>query len=405
MNRCQSPLPLLSCFFTCLILCAPLAFIQAAPPKNLPAVSDKNIHLRGSYQNSKQKFESTKTGHVAFLGGSITEMNGYRPMVCEFLEKTFPETKFTFTNAGISSTCSNTGAFRTSRDVLSKGPVDLFFVEFAVNDDQDAGHSREAAIRGMEGVIAQIRRHNPYADIVMVHFVNPSMLETIQQKQKPLSSSSHEQVAKHYQISTIDLASEVARLIDDNQLTWKQYGGTHPAPFGNAICAAMIDKLLTQAWQDSGPRKKHTAPAKPLDAFSFRNGRLIDIKNAKLKSGWEIKVPAWDSLPGGKRDRFTSIPMLCANEAGAELELDFEGTALGVFIVAGPDAGQLEVSIDGGPFQTHELYHHYSKGLHYPRSVVFDSQLKPGKHHARIRVSPESSSKGHAARIMYFVGN
>ncbi|WP_299467901.1 SGNH/GDSL hydrolase family protein [uncultured Gimesia sp.] len=379
--------------------------MNAENPLKIPAVSAENIHQRGSYQNSKQKFESEKTGHVAFLGGSITEMNGYRPMVCAFLEKTFPETKFQFTNAGISSTCSNTGAFRTRRDVLSQGPVDLFFVEFAVNDDQDAGHSETAAIRGMEGVIAQIRRHNPYADIVMVHFINPSMLETIQQKKKPLSSSSHERVAAHYEISTIDLASEVARLIDAKQLTWEQFGGTHPAPFGNAICAAMIDKLLTNAWQKQGPRMKHASPQEPLDPFSFRNGRLIEIKNAKLNSGWTIEVPEWDSIPGSKRSRFTSIPMLCATTAGAELELAFEGTALGVFTVAGPDAGILEVSIDAGPFQPFDLYHNYSKGLHYPRSVVFDSQLKPGKHHAKIRLSEKSSGKGHAARIMYFVGN
>lgn len=377
----------------------------AAPPQNLPEVSDKNIHLRGSYLNSKHKFESTKAGHVAFLGGSITEMNGYRPMVMEFLEKTFPETTFQFTNAGISSTCSNTGAFRTSRDVLSQGPVDLFFVEFAVNDDQDAGHSEAAAIRGMEGVIAQVRRHNPNADIVMVHFVNPSMLETIQNKQKPLSSSSHEQVARHYQVSTIDLASEVARLIQAKQLTWEQFGGTHPAPFGNGICAAMIEKLLTNAWRKSGEPVKHPVPAKSLDPHSFTKGRLIDIKNAKLESGWTISVPKWDDIPGSKRSRFTSIPMLTADAADAELELDFEGTALGVYIVAGPDAGILEVSIDGGPFQSYDLYHHYSKGLHYPRSVVFNSELKPGKHQAKIRVSEKTSSKGHAARIMSFVGN
>tara|TARA_R110002111_G_scaffold256979_3_gene324734 strand:- start:65437 stop:66651 length:1215 start_codon:yes stop_codon:yes gene_type:complete len=394
--------------FSGLLLTIVLSFttnVNAENPLKIPAVSEEHIHQRGSYQNSKQKFETEKTGHVAFLGGSITEMNGYRPMVCQFLEKKFPETKFQFTNAGISSTCSNTGAFRTNRDVLSQGPVDLFFVEFAVNDDQDAGHSETAAIRGMEGVIEQIRRHNPYADIVMVHFVNPSMLETIQQKKKPLSSSSHERVATHYEISTIDLASEVARLIDAKQLTWEQFGGTHPAPFGNAICAAMIEKLLTNAWQEQGSRTKHASPLEPLDPFSFRNGRLIEIKNAKLKSGWTIEVPQWDSIPGSKRSRFTSIPMLCATEAGAELELAFEGTALGVFTVAGPDAGILEVSIDEGPFQPFDLYHNYSKGLHYPRSVVFDSQLKPGKHHAKIRLSDKSSGKGHAARIMYFVGN
>ncbi|WP_339733720.1 SGNH/GDSL hydrolase family protein [uncultured Gimesia sp.] len=396
------------CLIASFLLLVMLSFktnLYADPALKTPAVSDQNIHQRGSYQNSRQKFETEKTGHVAFLGGSITEMNGYRPMVSQFLEKAFPETKFQFTNAGISSTCSNTGAFRTNRDVLSQGPVDLFFVEFAVNDDQDAGHSETAAIRGMEGVIAQIRRHNPDADIVMVHFVNPSMLETIQQNKKPLSSSSHERVAKHYQISTVDLASEVARLIQENQLTWKQFGGTHPAPFGNAICAAMVEKLLTNAWQEKGARSKHETPEKPLDPFSFRNGRLIDVKHAKLNSGWTIEVPDWKSIPGSKRSRFTSIPMLCATKAGAELELDFEGTALGVFTVAGPDAGTLDVSIDGGPFQSFDLYHKYSKGLHYPRSVVFNSQLKPGKHHAKIRLSDKESGKGHAARIMSFVGN
>ena len=103
----------------------------------------RNVISRGSYTNSQIKFEREKNGHVAFIGGSITEMNGYRPMVCEDLQKRYPDTKFTFTAAGISSTCSTTGSFRLNRDVLSQGPVDLFFIEFAVNDDQDAGHHEE----------------------------------------------------------------------------------------------------------------------------------------------------------------------------------------------------------------------------------------------------------------------
>lgn len=63
-----------------------------------------------------------------------------------WLEKTFPETEFTFTNAGISSTCSTTGAFRLKEEVLGKGPVDLFFVEFAVNDNSDAGHAKRECV-------------------------------------------------------------------------------------------------------------------------------------------------------------------------------------------------------------------------------------------------------------------
>ena len=72
----------------------------------------ENIVVRGNLNNSRLQFEQKKTGNVAFLGGSITEMNGYRPKVEEILKKRFPNTAFTFTNAGIGSTCSHTGAFR-----------------------------------------------------------------------------------------------------------------------------------------------------------------------------------------------------------------------------------------------------------------------------------------------------
>jgi hypothetical protein len=99
----------------------------------------ENIALRGFFDNSRIAIEKKGRATVAFMGGSITEMNGYRPMLMDFLAKRYPECQFTFINAGISSTCSTTGAFRLSRDVLSLGPVDLFFIEFAVNDDQDAG--------------------------------------------------------------------------------------------------------------------------------------------------------------------------------------------------------------------------------------------------------------------------
>src|SRR5258706_14209012 len=134
----------------------------AAPDVDTAVPADcRNVKFRGSLGNSRIVFEQSLQGHVAFMGGSITEMNGYRPMVCQNLQKRFPKTKFTFTDAGIASTCSTTGAFRLKEQVLDKGPVDLFFLEFAVNDDQDAHHARRECIRGLEGILAHVRRHNP----------------------------------------------------------------------------------------------------------------------------------------------------------------------------------------------------------------------------------------------------
>lgn len=366
-----------------------------------------NVHARGAQSNSFLKFTTQRTGTVAFIGGSITEMKGYRPMVGDWLAKRFPDTRFTFVDAGISSTCSTTGAFRLATDVFGKGPVDLLFVEFAVNDDQDAGHSREACIRGLEGIIRHARVLNPDIDIVVTYFVNEGMLKTLQEGKMPLTMEAHEAVCAHYDVPTILLAREVERQITAGTLTWKQYGGVHPAPHGNAIAAAMIEDLLTRAWATppSGKPVPHRMPEKPLDPHNYQRGRFIDPKEANVASGWTLGVPDWKSLPGGKRERFTSIPILHAATAGSRLTLQFEGTAIGAYVVAGPDAGTLNATIDGKPVPAVDLYHRFSKGLHYPRTVMFAVDLAPGKHTLELTVSDQSSTQGHAARIMQFVAN
>ncbi|MCY3018553.1 MAG: SGNH/GDSL hydrolase family protein [Planctomycetota bacterium] len=189
---------------------------------------ESNVTKRGALGNSRIAFQTAKKGHVAFMGGSITEMNGYRPMVCEMLRKRFPGTEFAFTDAGIASTCSTTGAFRLKTDVLDKGPVDLFFVEFAVNDDQDAHHTRPECIRGMEGIVRRLRAHNPKSDIVIVYFVNEDMMAQYRKGQTPIPIAAHEDVAALYQLSTINLCKEVTTKIDAKELTWQKFGGVHP---------------------------------------------------------------------------------------------------------------------------------------------------------------------------------
>ncbi len=371
-------------------------------------MDDSHIHLRGSLENSRLRFKRDKEGHVAFIGGSITEMNGYRPMVMDVLKRRFPKTQFAFTNAGISSTCSTTGAFRVFDHVLNKSPVDMLFVEFAVNDDQDAGHARRECIRGLEGVIRRTREHSPNADIVVTYFVNPGMLTKWQAGDVPLSADAHNAVVKHYKVSTINLAHEVADQITAKKLTWKQFGGTHPAPYGNAIATAMIDRLMELAWDKplAAVAKSHALP-EPLDPNSYYRGRLVAPTAATDLKGMGVKVPSWKDLKGSSRERFTKEELLCGDEPGSELTLQFEGTAIGAYVLAGPDAGIVETSVDGGEFKETNLFHRFSKGLHYPRTVIFDADLKPGSHTLRLRIadSKHSDSIGHAIRVLNFVAN
>lgn len=380
----------------------------ATPGASAELTGDSTIHPRGTFENARIRFERDKRGHVAFIGGSITEMNGYRPMVIANLKRRFPETAFEFTDAGISSTCSTTGAFRLFDHVLSKGPVDLFFIEFAVNDDQDAGHARRECIRGLEGVIRHTRQHNPNADMVVTYFVNPGMLTTWQEGKVPLSVDAHNAVVEHYAVSTINLAKEVADQISANHLTWEQFGGTHPKPRGNAIGAAMIDRLMESAWSQpiANEARPHVMPT-PLDPKSYFRGRMIAPTKAGGLKGMSVQIPVWNELKGASRKRFTSEELLCGDAPGSEMTLEFEGTAVGAYVLAGPDAGIVETSIDGGPYQETNLFHRFRKGLHYPRTVVFDADLEVGAHQLRLRIadSKHPDSIGHAMRVLKFVAN
>jgi pimeloyl-ACP methyl ester carboxylesterase len=135
-----------------------------------PVKSLMSIEYRGNMDNCRVRFEKEKSGRVAFLGGSITANPGWRDLVSGYLKERFPDTGFEFINAGIPSLGSTPGAMRLHNDVLSKGTIDLLFVEAAVNDATN-GFSPEQQIRGMEGIVYHAIRSNPCINIVMLHFV------------------------------------------------------------------------------------------------------------------------------------------------------------------------------------------------------------------------------------------
>lgn len=369
----------------------------------------QHVRLRRYLDQSRFAFKNEKRGRVAFLGGSITEANGYRPRVQAWLQEQYPETKFDFINAGISSTCSHAGAFRMARDVLNKGRVDLLFVDFAVNDDQDAAHSGENCVRGIEGVIRSALASNPRMDIIMIHFPNDGMLETIAGGMEPLSSGEHERVARHYSVSSIYLSRYVAEAIADETLTWEQYGGTHPKGPGHELTAGLIARLLYAGSRTGAPARsapEYKLPA-PLNKSSFSSGRLIAAADADvdISDGWQRSVPDWEVLSGSKRARFSREVMLHSEQADSTLRFDFAGSAVGAWVLAGPDAGVIEYRIDGDDWQSMDLKHHYSSGLHYPRVVLFAAELKTGEHRLELRIQPSAKDRGSAVRILALAVN
>jgi sialidase-1 len=373
-------------------------------------LTDTGFHsVRGGLKNSLMVFTGKKAGRVAFLGGSITENPGWCDSVCSYLQHRFPETRFEFVAAGISSTGSTPGAFRLQNDVLSRGTVDLLFEEAAVNDATN-GFDQQAQIRGMEGIVRHARLANPAMDIILLHFVDPEKMAAYNRGIVPTEIRSHEAVAVRYNVPSVNLAREVTERINRGEFTWEgDFKDLHPSPFGQNIYYRSIRRLLEECWSDvdlSASPVAYPLP-EPLDTLSYFHGDYVDIGRAVIVNNWTL-IHNWKPDDGtGVRKGYSDVAVLAATDPGAEMRFSFEGTAVGICVAAGKDAGIVEYSVDGGPSRKQDLFTPWSTWLHLPWYYVLESELQPGGHTIRIRISPEKNAKstGHACRIVHFLVN
>jgi sialidase-1 len=369
-----------------------------------------DFHIqRSSFQHSFLKFKNEKKGIVAFMGGSITESDGWRNKVCQFLKEKFPETAFEFINAGIASTGSTPGAFRLSSEVLSKGKIDLLFEEAAVNDRTN-GFDSVAQIRGMEGIVRQAKRSNPQMDIVIMHFVDPEKLTDYQNGIIPSEIQNHEQVAEHYQVNSIHLAKEVYERIKNKEFTWvDDFKDLHPSLFGQEVYFQSIKAFLNNAFHFNVNTEIPSNDPLPalLNDGSYVGGRYYSIENAEVGANFS-KMDAWKPADkAGTRKQYVQIPALVGEKPDAAFQLKFTGNTIGICVASGPDAGIISYSIDGKPFKKLDLFTTWSENLHLPWYLILGDQLKEKKHVLRVRILSEKNqkSKGNACRILHFLVN
>lgn len=384
----------------------------AAAPTYDPAVLPKGheyFDLRDGIANAHLKFAKAKVGRIAFLGGSITAGGGWRDHTMKYFQTKFPDTKFEFIAAGIGSMGSVPHAFRLERDVLSKGPVDLLFVEAAVNDTSNIPDHPDQMRRGMEGVVRHAREVNPLTDIIHLHFVMPPHMADYNKNKVPSSIAEHEKTAVAYGNPTLNLALEVTDRINAGEFTWDaDFKGLHPSPFGHQLYGHSIARMLDAAFAKplSAAAMPHPMPT-AVDEKSYARGRLGKITEARIIKGFVID-PAWKPTDKkGARAGFVDVLALVGTEPGAEFEFSFEGTGCGLFIAAGPDAGIIECSIDGGEYRQFNTFTHWSTGLHLPWALILDDGLPPGNHTAKVRIIAPSDarSRGRALRVFHLLLN
>jgi sialidase-1 len=293
--------------------------------------------------------------------------------------------------------------------VLDSGKTDLLFVEAAVNDKAN-GTDSLIQVRALEGIIRHAKKSNPDMDIVMMAFADPEKTNDYNRGVIPTEIKNHQLISHYYGLPFINLGKEVRDKMNNKEFTWADdFKDLHPAVFGQELYFATIKSLLQDCFDNQSDKITglKIALPKPLDKASFQNGKYYNIKNAHFKEDWTI-TENWqpgDGLP--TREGFVNIPVLSSGTPDAELSLPFKGTAVGIAIVSGPDAGIISYAIDNGAFKNIDLYTQWSSTLHLPWYIMLGSDLKKGNHILKIRISDQknSASKGNACRIVNFLIN
>lgn len=349
-------------------------------------VHDGAIHLRGGLDNFLEAATVRHQATVAFFGGSITEMKGWKDLLKEDLQKRYPDTEFRFIDAGIASLGSTPHAFRFEEDVLSHGTPDLLFVEAAVNDDTN-GFGPAEQVRGMEGIVRHALAVNPYMDIIFLHFATEPFLPPLDRGEIPDVILNHERVANRYQLNSIDLASEISARVRQGEFKWMTFGGTHPLPFGHRIYADAIGRLLDLRTKPAAEyvRAPHDLPENRLEPFCYEKGRLLPPAAAVRTRGFRLEEDWVPSDGAGTRMQYVHVPTLVCEDGGS-LTLHFEGTAVGLYCTCGPNAGVLSYTIDGKEYEPLDTFTHWSSGLHIPWLHILADELEDGPHVLKLRI-------------------
>ncbi len=130
---------------------------------------------------------------------------------------------------------------------------DLIFVEFSINDRYQ-GYTQDQSERYMESLVRMVRKHNPYADIVLVYVTDSG-----QKANDTDAIYAFNTVATRYHLPVLDVGKALYTRVADADSCFKD--GVHPNDRGYAYYAGYVQEFLQQYLTGGTARKAHAMPA------------------------------------------------------------------------------------------------------------------------------------------------
>jgi len=351
-----------------------------------PNVPDE-LRMRGGLLNFFAKLKSNDTVRIAYLGGTISEANGWRTNSFEWLKSQYSKVKFIEINAAITETGSDFAACRITDDVLAHHP-DLVFLEHKI----DGGGGYEA--QSVEGIIRQIWKQNPSTDICFIHPVSLDMLPAMQAGRNTAFGAIMESIANKYNIPSIDLGVEIARLEMAAELAmksdlpvagklWFSMDGVCPGEVGHDLYSEIFIRTFSQM-KNFTEAKDHQLPT-AMNQNNWEKTTLLPITNAKLSSGWKPVNSPKDTIycEGYKRTDGMLRGAIKCSKSGESVKIKWKGTALGFSDIPCESGCKIEITIDKGKPIMIERKQTDKKSK---ADLFYLPEQAPGEHTAVLRI-------------------
>ncbi len=363
------------------------------------------FNMYSPLQNTCKLLNEKKKLTIGYLGGSITlgssclhilrngeriegqqgtMADSYVNRTTAWLRQKFPNANIQTVNAGVSDTHSQLGLYRLEKTLMNTDGhdiPDLVFIEFTSNDWVYGEHSVDIVKAEVESLVINIRKINPFADIVIIA-TNTMGCHEMPKKQ------AHKDVAEHYGLPFIDvgIALQKRKNTDPESAPTERaetktlkysIDNLHPSALGYKVYFNEIVKVLEPLLTDGvnkliNRRNNHPAPL----SKELYTPKMITSEDIKITGDYEISQnPMCVDLYGTNFDEKYDHPLtdnFIILGSGSTLTAEFNGSILGVLLKMQRKIDvDLEFSVDGGEPQKFEINEGKMGFQRYPHTEAY----------------------------------
>ena len=355
---------------------------------------------RNGLVNTINKLRNGEEVTVAFFGGSITEQNGWRPKVLDWIKAQYPDAKIVEIDESLSGTGADLAACRLETEALVYNP-DLIFFEYAVN----GGTSENA-----EGFVRQAWKCDPTIDICFVYTLTVDKANGYKNGIPSDYEKAYEVVAEYYGIPSVSFGYQISDLHTQGKLTLKgstpeegkilfSSDGTHPTMDGSILYAGAVARALATMDKHTVTKEFAHELKEPLFKNNWENAKAYDMSVATYEGEWFDLThngtdygegyPYQGASVSGYADIFPTLKG--SKTPGSSFTVKFTGTKIGVFDLGGPYSGQFKVTIDGA--EPIILSRHTVYNSHIRNQYIFTPDLPYGEHTVTFTLDSEIPNK------------